>query len=259
MKTRNQRERDRLRKERAQRWAQEAAEQVARPSEYGILHLSAEVASEFTSAISYGRTSKGENHSLTSQRRCCKEAVKKFALPVQRGFFEKASGKIDHLAERYLFKAAVERCRSTGALLIVPCFSRLLRAACYDLFLNRDAGPSREEIEALMVFLNGVTVACVADPDSSPEEDRAFLSNLSRETTGNVGGRPHADKMNRKDFHAAWFPTVLRLSRKMVGKRPMGTRRIANRIMRKLKKLHRPETITHQTVSNWLKKAGERP
>jgi hypothetical protein len=243
------------RKESAERYAREAAEECsrdpeARPSDYGIRSLDDALrAGTVPECVLYCRVSDRKQH-VQSKVAGCRRLLAERCVKLARSYGETASGKSLAAADRPTLHEAVQEARRLNVPLVVPCTSRIVRNPDYHAFRQPDARPTVSEFERFLKLAEGVRILTLNDPDASCPDDEAFLRKLTADVEGRRVGRPrNKPKGSLADRRDRWQPRVGRMHAK-----GMSYRKIAIEISR-----IEGSPVSYGTVAKWDRDgAGER-
>ncbi len=133
---------------------------------------------------------------------------------VQACYREIASGwELDDGMDRPTLAAAIATAKKIGAVLVVESTDRLIRSVEYSK-KNQDVLPTVAEFDKLMRLADGVTLATLLHPDTSPGDVRSHQIKRGQRAKGHKGGRPRITKPGeKKRRREEMLPMVLHLHR----------------------------------------------
>jgi DNA invertase Pin-like site-specific DNA recombinase len=146
-----------------------------------------------------------------------------------------------HFRYRSALRQAVALARKTGAIVVAATRDRFVRAVGYNGTHQSDR-PTLRQYEELCELADGVTLATIIPPETSPEAVRSIQVNGGHQAAGNKGGRPRKKKPcppgHKKRQREAQLPMALELHQQ-----GYSLSQIANH-------LGRPRP----TIQSWIKK-----
>lgn len=207
-----------------------------------VAFMMARVSSE--KQVHDGNLKRQENALIAQIEKHAKAKIKRI-VRCQRSV--KPDKAIDHL-ELVFQQMVKERVKS----LIAMTTSRLIRSDNHNAITDegRNQKPNKQELLRLKELAEKyeVDLYTVADPDLSPTEDSAFISNAIRENEGKTkAGRPKKKEDGYKTKQKEeWFAEVCRLYHQ----NRWSTRRIAKHVT-----IESGVKISHETVNQWIKES----
>lgn len=138
-----------------------------------------------------------------------------------------------------LWRDLFDEAHKKNAIVVFCDPSRILRAKDFHSHNKRDAQPSRSEWEWLMSIAQGVKIATLIHPDSTPQEIERYQKDRGRRMKGNVGGRP----MKRKKRKLKWKSRAIEVHRTGLSFRDTTEILVGEGIGK----------IAHTTIARWIK------
>ena len=134
---------------------------------------------------------------------------------------------------------AVEKARAHGAKLVAETTSRFIRNPDYHSKNAPDAQATKEDLQGLAVWTDGVTLVTLLHPDASAGEERSYQTRRGQDAKGKKGGRPRKQLPGRKkERRRELIQQVLTLDRKGWSRRA-----IASRI-----------SVPKSTIQDWIRR-----
>ncbi len=229
----------------AHRVAQELDPYVpaALPSSYGFSVLPKHV----KEVIFFDRVScSSQQKNLFYQIRGAKQLLE--GVTIIQSFTGVETGKGTSTFMRSIFARALRAAKVHSLPIVTTCFSRYLRANDYDAIIRPSSQPTDEEVEKFLSFTEGVALYTLFDPDSTPEEDRTFLSQLARRARSQhlEQQQKKAKKGSSKRRKLHHIELVFKLH-----KQGFSLRQIRRELLRK-----RDVEIGVQTLARWVGKGN---
>jgi hypothetical protein len=193
-----------------------------------------------TKVIPYIRESKGGPGALYLATHSLCWHLKSRGLEIDKNliFSEEESGK--QLKKRKKLAEAREASKATGRYIAIAGLTRAIRNEDYKA--NHKIGPTKQEIEGFVKFMEGSKYFFVNDPLATVAEDEMFLRSLYRRYRGKPWQRaakyPGYKKDQKRDYKEQaikWF------------KQGVSLIKIAKRVEKESR-----FPVSRQTIKNWL-------
>jgi DNA invertase Pin-like site-specific DNA recombinase len=183
---------------------QDRAEEEARPSLHGVVQFDPD--SPPPAVTLYNRASTFDQ-SYSPGLRWLRKRCEECGTEVIAAAGENATGKTLSPDVRPVFHKMLAK--ASGNALLVPCFSRLLRSEAFDVRNNQEACPGTDRVRELAALAtdHAVKLMTYLPPDSSPEDDRAFMQKLANEAP-KAGRPPKRFPGYRKALRERFSPTA---------------------------------------------------
>lgn len=177
-----------------------------------------------------------QKQKLRHQTAGIRNYIEQYDLVEKSLFSGRESAKSTNPYERPLLVASLDDCRANDTSLLIASPSRALRNEDFHPIHNPDAQYTEEEQDALIKLAVGVSaIYCLVGPDTTPQEDEAFLIKLAL----SVSDKNYEEEPTRK---AVCLPLAISLREKGFTLRD---------IARKLEETT-GFSVNHEMVRRWL-------